>query len=91
MMTTSDAHLAAIALAGRLAELGETRLTLLQPGLPPRALTARETDLPATLLAATTTGGATLIAETLNIRITIDASGPHPADAHAASVLGALV
>jgi hypothetical protein len=78
---------AAIALAGRLAELGETRLTLHQPGLPSQALAARSTDLPTVLTAAMSSGNATLSAETLNIRIALTPTGPHPADAQAANIL----
>lgn len=82
------AETTAIALAGRLAELGETRLILLQPGRPAQHLAARSTDLPSILIAAMSTGTATLIAETLNIQIALNLTGPHPADARAAQLLG---
>jgi hypothetical protein len=78
---------AAIDLAGRLAELGETRLVLIEPGQAPRRFGVRETDLPAVILAAMSRSGATLAAESLDIRITIDVAGPRPADARAAAML----
>ncbi len=85
---TPDPHSSAIALAGRLAELGETRLTLHQLGRPSQHLSARSTDLPSVLIAAMSSGPATLTAETLNIQISLTPTGPHPADAQAAHVLG---
>lgn len=91
-MTPDPRHLepwsAAIALAGRLAELGETRLTLHQPGRTSQHFAARSTDLPSVLVAAMSTGSSTLTAETLNIQISLAPAGPRPANARAAQVLG---
>ncbi len=61
----------AVRLAGNLAELGATRLTLTQPGTAPRELAARLTDLPAVILAAP--DGSVLTASSPPIRITIRA------------------
>jgi hypothetical protein len=83
-----DAASAAVALAGRLAELGETRLLLRVPGRAPRRLSPRDTDLPGVMIEAMPAGNASLIAETLGIEIELNPSGPRPADARAAEILG---